>query len=460
MKQNFLLCWMREPLPGVIQADLGLEVTPEQIELAILGLHPEQLPVMTRIGISVERLNEAIESWDRFESTPRWFQKTVAGFFGQLKDHHDLRAVRSGVAIIQTVANRIRNLAPEGGIEIHLPNLSRRNWPSRIDLLRRAEFVREDARIVVKGFDPDSFEQGVMRIAAASYSQSNNAIPITVETECDIPSIWAHRLAAHYGIDHLPADASISQIRVSALGAEMDSWSVVPRERSLVYSRCITRLSQNLQAMFRAWLPALWLSAESGWSDSELSTDMLVYASTPPFVELPRYRSYDVLDPNHLQRLLERTSRRFPATMEEVAAYWNREGRPDRAKKFTSRDMAGRAQEIVKRALYRNKVRSLIVTEAAVVDALVSFMQRVKALDHSRHMGPILDAVEKGTKIHLGRMVPAKHLEFMRRLVMIEATHALQVGLRREPKLDIRLEDEAGESYCNARTLCDSLSPI
>ncbi|MFN0106089.1 MAG: hypothetical protein ACKV2U_28865 [Bryobacteraceae bacterium] len=462
---HFKLCWLRESGPDRLRADLGIGVSAGDLPLALMGLLPEQRLFDMDAALSVEQISIALRSWERFASSPNWFQRLLTVFFGRARNAREFETLRSRVRLMESIAVRIRALSdrnpqPHGEIEVHLPQLNRSTWPARFDILGNTAFVRRGGRIYPRNINPDSFDNAAKRVASSIYSGSPNYISLALEGTCDIGRPFIHNLNGHYRTS-VPRFRNLCVARVGVSGEAADSWRRLSVSNGTVFSRCITRFAFALQSMLRGWVPGLCLADDDSWSNRDLVTDMLVYCATPPFANAPQHLAYDVMDPDHTDLIRMRLRRRMPGLWQRMRDHWVAEENSDLAGRFAPRFMASATEEAMDRALHQKRYRGLLVAEGGIAQAVANFVRAASECPGPRRLPAVIRNFDQVLRVHLQRLVPNKPqrtIEFLRTLVLLEASNSFHCGLGGESSLNARFEDERGNVYDNS--CASSMRPV
>ena len=449
MNTIFHLNWIRESGSGHLEADLGTVVNAGELELAIIGLLPEQQPGKIWGGAKYEYL---ITPW----RLPEWSRQRVQRFFGGNPSRENLTS-------IEGFCNRIRDKA--WNIEqtrLFLPYFGRREWLDRFSLLPDISFDLAADGIVAQGMKPNSICEIAMRTAAGVFTKSQTAVPVRFETRLPLIAPWRTLLLDRYGLELPKGAPELSRLTLESTGVELESWRNTPRERHCHYYNVFSRLAYAVQHALRRWTLAAFALGPDELADFDNGADLMVYAAIRPHAEKRcRDFSFDVLNATMMDAAFGRAARRLEPILDNASTMLLQAGRKDDARLYLKRDLRLHAPRLTQRARRRSRVRQMLVSEGVLIYSLIKFANRLKSLDSAKAVTTAVDDLvgdfeERTRKLFFF----LKNPEDFATMVFIESSNAIHTAMGGEQTLQVQSETADGVRYDAVRPIEECWTPV
>ncbi len=435
---NVRLCWLRESAPGHLECDLGLPIERSDLELALVGLHPDQQRTTAHPPVSTEQARTAFESEAGFLALPQWARKRLSALFGPLSSASDLRAARENCAILFEAAGRALAEAPrESGVELHLPYLDRRHWPVRFEVLAKTAFRFANGRVVPSAIALSADESNLYdtRIMAASAGKSDAPIFLRHMNGCTLPAEVAARIyEAAFGTEMVAGAGHIAlSIQQRLALAALAAWRRAPLEKSPAYFPAHAAVSMAIQRALRNWIAWTWLSDPARCENVPATQAILAYAASKPFPGRRRTDfTWDVLGQEWMYGAFHQSRRDLTCRLRLVRDALAAAGRPDLARGYDPAD----AKEILAQIRKRNKmVRDIFAGEGEIVNHLLNFGLTLRSAEHPIEICREAADFSQGLGARLRRLVKGLDLTSLGAMILIEASNALHVALGGENAL-------------------------
>ena len=449
MDTTFHLHWMRESGAGHLDADLGTAVPARELELAIIGLLPEQQPGKIWGRVKYEDLTTP---W----RLPEWSRQRVQQFFGG-------DPVSSRLTLLEGFCNRIRDKAWNlEQIGLFLPYFGRRDWIERFSTLPDLAFELTSDGVVAEGMKPNSIREIAMRTAAGVFAKSQTAVPIRFESRLPLIDPWRALLLDRYGLE-LPIGApALARFTMESTGAELTSWTNTPRERHCHYYGVFSRLALTIQYALRRWTLATFALGPNELADFDSGADVLVYSAVRPHAEKRgRDFSYDVLNGEMMDFAFGRAARRLEPLLQNASDMLLEAGREDDARLYLKRDLRLYAPRLAQRARRRSRVRMMLVSEGVLIYSMMKFANRLKSLDSARAVTHAVDELARDFDERIRKMFffLDKPEEFGT-MVFLEASNAIHCAMGGTQSLSIQGETADGARHSATRPMAESCPSI
>jgi len=451
MNTIFHLNWLRESTTGHMESDLGTVVPGHKLELAVMGLLPEQQP--GRPGGSV-RFSELLDPID----LPGWARRRIYHFFAG-------DPTQDRLTLVEGFCNRIRDKAWNiNETELFIPYFNRRDWNERFSRLPDIAFNVTADGVVAQGMDPHCLADILLRTAAGAFTQSHASAPIRYT--CTKPTIapWRTMLLERYGLDVPVSAPPVSQLTLECPGSLLAAWQNTPRERHCHYYGVFSRMALAVQESMRRWILATYALNIEDVANFDLFGDILAYAAIRPHADRKqRDFSYDVLDANLMDQAFSRASRRLEPLLKSAYNALMKADREEDALLYLRREARVHAPRLAERARRRNRVRSMLVGEGVLIYGLIKFASRLKMLDSARAITTAVAELVEDFEERNRRMfffATREEADALSTMVFLEASNAIAGAMSGEQALSIRCMTGDGEVYGNVRSLSDSLLPV
>lgn len=445
----FHLNWLRESASSHLEADLGTSVRADQLEVAIVGLLPEQQPGRAWGPVRFSDIAQP-------NRLPQWAQRRVTNFFGADPTPQSL-------TLIQGFCNRIRDKAwniPEA--DLFLPYFNRRDWSMRFSRLPEMGFTRSRYGLVADGVEPYSIHEIALRTAASAFTRIQPKSGIHFRIDKPLIAPWRDLLLERYGIELPPDSPALESLTVDAPGSLLEAWQNTPRERHCHYYAVFSRLALAIQNSLRRWTLASFVVDPDDLANFEASGDVIVYAATRPHAEKKANDfSYDVLNDELMNFAFSRASRRLEPLLRTASAELLALGREDDARQFVRRDVRLYAPRLAERARRRHRVRAMLVAEGVLIYSLIRFANRLKSFDTARSVTVAAedlarDFVERTRRLFFFASNP----EEFGTILFLEASNAIATAMGGEQSLDVACSTIDGMHYRSLRKMAESPMPI
>lgn len=454
---KFQLNWIRESTPNNLESDFGTPVEESQLELALLGLLPEQQVGKPSTPFTPEAFARLLETWRQPQYCPVWAYHRITNFFDGAPD-------RTGLDLIKGVCDRIREQArssPGQLHQLHLPPWSRRHWRARFENLAAMQFQTCRDGIRATGVEEESVRHLALEIAASSYGQQipNRMIHCTVDHPVSSP--WSDALIERYGLE-IPLPASFERFDFEMPAQLMHVFKNSPRERHCHYYLVFSRVAVAIQSSLRRWILAAYCDSLDRICDFDNCSDVLVYAAIKPYSDKCRQQfSYDVLDGELMETSFSRAIRRVEPLLKTTAKVLKDAGREDDQSQFVRSDLRRLAARVADRAYRRKRVRGMLVSEGVLVDSVLKFCNRLKSLRTAIEVNTAAedltsDFIERLRKLFFFSDRP----EQFAAPLLLEAANAIHSTLDAEQQLEILATDSAGSVHCSRRSVTEPVSLV
>ena len=450
MSTIFKLNWLRESASNHLEADLGTTVASDQLEMAVLGLLPEQ---------------QAGKPWGvpkwvdlpRPQKLPTWAQRKLHHFF------EEGRPTPEKLILVEGFCNRIRDRAWNmNEAALFLPYFGRRDWSDRFHSLPGIEFERTSNEITAAGVSPHSLREIALRAAAGAFTQSIPHSPVHFRCTTPVIEPWRNTLLDRYGFDVPAGSPPLAQFSMNAPGSVLAVWQDTPRERNSRFYSVFSRVALGVQYALRRWILAAFAVGPEELAQFDIGGDVIVYAATRPHAEKRnRDFSYDVLDADLMDYAFSRAARRIEPLMLLASRSLIEAGREDDARQYLRRDLHLHAPRLADRARRRNRVRAMLVAESVLIYALIRFSSRLKSIDSPRSITSAVDELvcdfdERIRKLFF--FLPEAG-EFCT-MLFLEASNAIQCANGGQQALQLSAATTDGVEYQAVRPMSESYSPI
>jgi hypothetical protein len=451
MRTTFHLNWLRESTTGHLEADLGTSVPNDQLELAIMGLLPEQQP--GRPG-GAARLCEVLTP----AALPGWARRRIHHFFAG-------EPCQELLTQVEGFCNRIRDKAWNiDETQLFIPYFSRRDWNERFSRLPEIAFDLTPDGVVAEGVDPHCLRQVALRTAASVFKQAESSAPIRFTSTKPMVAPWRTLLLERYGLDVSVNAPPVASLPIEATGSLLSVWQNTPRERHCHYYPVFSRMALAIQESLRRWILAAYALEVEDVANFEAFGDIVAYAAVRPHAERrQRDFSYDVLDPDLMDYAFGRASRRLEPLLRSAYAVLMDAGREDDALQYARTDLRIHAPRLAERAKRRYRVRAMLVSEGVLIYALIKFAGRLRMLDSARAITTAVDELTHSFDERIRRLfffAPREEADAMSTMVFLEASNAIAAAMNDDQALAILCTTADGEIYRNVRSLSDSLLAV
>jgi len=238
-------------------------------------------------------------------------------------------------------------------------------------------------------------------------------------------------------------------IELGLPSAEARPWFEAPRQRSPEYYEAFGRVSQAIQQALRAWLPYLFFSELDRYGDAEAAYPMLAYQASRPFSRKssPEF-TYDVMNPESVQRALRSASTPLAELIQCASALLAETGREELARRYRKLDPRT-VLESVKRA--PKAFQSLLAAEASFVGEVIKLALEARSLreepaEAPRRLHRLVSQFAEALHQRLRRIYRGLAPVALGSLVLIEANRALSLahGLDASLETVVRLRTSTG----------------
>jgi len=152
------------------------------------------------------------------------------------------------------------------------------------------------------------------------------------------------------------------------------AWFEAPDECSYDFFPTFRRVSVALQSALRRTVPASYFADVSRYSNTLLAYPVLVYAASKPFPG--KYRTeytYDVLKPEHMNRVFRGLAPRLIILLMDVCEQLRAAGREDLLKIYTPNNAQNIIDTVRRRAKCRHRLEGLLVNDFLLLNQLFAF---------------------------------------------------------------------------------------
>jgi hypothetical protein len=397
---RYRLCWVREVAPGQIEADLGLEVAPEQLLPALAGFRPHDKPVTGQALLTSYGLQDAFRSYEVFSMLPVWCRRRLSVMFGDIDSPEQLAAARRNLESLAELTATVARVAPYAGpVEVHLPYLDFDAWCRRFEVLRDARF---------------GYHCGRMLPAAVA------ANPVRA-------TAWQALLAASstYGSERLFTIAGWDR---SVPGYACGSWRAIPPDTHPRYFTVMCGLTTALQRALRRYIGICCIRREMHTlADPSLSWPLLAYVYSAPF---PGRRSRqfvrDLRHPGSITDLLSSARTPLRTALKKFQSYFYETGRRDLSRFYAH----VRAKQIVDWACNeRTTLPRILSLEAQIINRFVEWGNLIAHSTSPREVEAACGSLAAGLAGIVRGLPISGSVSQLPSLLLTEATCGLNWGL-------------------------------
>ncbi|BDC51653.1 hypothetical protein F183_A39680 [Bryobacterales bacterium F-183] len=456
----FQLCWLRETAAGHLETDLGTAVPSPHLELALMGFLPkpgEDNAVPDGQSADLDTVSRALAAPELVQALPKWLIWRMQSFFGPLHNEEKVEAASRQLEILRAMCERIRHAAGQRPwIELHLPYFNRRDWNKRFELFDAMRFTLSSQGWLQSdtGSDPLSLRETAMRIAAGVFHpRTDEEIPMRFRYDAaTLQQPWAAALASRWGIRNLPEDTEVASVTYRVQGNPAEVWRKAPRLHHGRHHQTWARVALQVQWILRRWAMALQFSNAEGRADVESSLQTMMFQALRPWAENERSElSYDVLNEFFMAQQFKRAANRLRIGIEELHAHLIRSGEPELAKAYRGQNPSVQSARVADRAFRGKTVRTMLVAEAAIVNALMRFSQDVREGQAPKDLREAVEMLGKSFDEYLPRVLRTKAglPPYMATAIFMEATAAMQAAIGAAPTVTVQLETTQGQVFTN-----------
>ena len=174
-------CWLRETAPGHLEHDGDIRIAKCDLLLALFGMHPAQKRTTAEPAVTLEEVLAILSAGAPFDNFPVWARRRLANILGPLASEKQRRTAARNAGVLMDVANRILAVVPaDDEVEVHLPYIDRRDWPTRFEILESTEFVLCEGRVIpttlLSSSRLDEYNAQLLAISSASPQISKSHI--------------------------------------------------------------------------------------------------------------------------------------------------------------------------------------------------------------------------------------------------------------------------------------------
>ena len=449
MHTTFQINWLRETGSGHLEVDLGTTVAAPQLELAIIGLLPEQQPGKIWGGVKYAELRTP-------RKLPEWARSRVQQFFGA-----DPKADQ--LTLIEGFCNRIRDKAWSlDRASLFLPYFSRREWIEKFSILSQIGFDLTLDGVVAQGMKPQSLREILLRTAAGVLSKSSANSPLRFQTSIPMIDPWRTLLLDRYGLELAGNPSALTQFTMESTGSELAAWPNTPRERHCHYYAVFSRMALAIQYSLRRWTLATFALGPQALSDFDKGADVLAYSAIRPHTERrARDFSYDVLNADMMDFAFGRAARRLEPMLKIARETLVKGGWPEEARQYLKRDVRLHALRLAARSRRRNRVRQMLVSEGVLIYSMIKFANRLKSLDCARSVVTAVDELNQDFDDRIRRIFFfLDQPQDFGTMVFLEASNAIYCAMGGEQALQFHCETADGAHHRAARIITECLPPI
>lgn len=345
-------------------------------------------------------------------------------------------------------------------IELHLPFLDRRQWPSRLETLVRAYLEStQDGRVLVYACEADH-ERAREDLARNAMNLCGAFVQRPESGDTGFELCWRHRrcmnavqarlelvpLLLAYGFDEgvqwleplLPEAEQIEmEMSLSVPGTMAAAWLQAPIERSSDFRPVYTEVSVAVQQALRTWLPFVYFRDLARYETPAVAYPLIVYRCTLPYRSKASSEfAYDIMSAESVALARRSTGMALAAELARIEQLLLAAGKPETARFYrpSRRDVVLASVERSPRLFH-----SLLVADADFIDHLVRLGVRAgglrRAMQHEpqRAVRELVRFCEESVKTfhrRLRRLYGGEDFTAFGPLILIEATRGLNAGLR------------------------------
>ena len=449
MHTTFQINWLRETGSGHLEVDLGTVVAAPELELAIIGLLPEQQPGKIWGGVKYAELRTP-------RMLPQWARSRVHQFFGG-----DPKADQ--LTLIEGFCNRIRDKAwTLDRANLFLPYFSRREWIEKFSILAQLGFDLTLDGVVAQDMKPQSLREILLRTAAGVLSKSPANSPLRFQTSIPVIDPWRTLLLDRYGLQLAGNPSALTQFTMESSGVELAAWPNTPRERHCHYYSVFLRMAMAIQYSLRRWTLATFALGPQSLSDFDKGADVLAYSAIRPHAEKrARDFGYDVLNADMMDFAFGRAARRLEPMLKIARETLVTGGWPDEARQYLKSDVRLHALRLAARSRRRHRVRQMLVSEGVLIYSTIKFANRLKSLDSARSVVTAVDELNQDFDDRIRRIFFfLDQPQDFGTMVFLEASNAIFCAMGGEQALQFHCKTADGAQHSAARRINECLAPI
>ncbi len=353
-------------------------------------------------------------------------------------------------------------------LEIHVPFLGRKDWESRREVFSQAEALpTPDGRILVSftsraaDISLHTGSQSSLVFSAALSARDGESVRDNFTLVCTDQrtlssgaehGAWLTLLDA-YGVPRPPLSPEPCQalLSLSLPGSLAEAWTTAPHSRDEQYFPTVCRISRNLQAMTRRWLPALYLTSLDDFSTPSVVHPLLAWQCSQPYTGIKKgHLSYDFMDPDAIERAANTALRSFPAVLASVRQFLLAAGRSSAAAYYDPAD----ARYILAGVLrQRRNFAALLAADTFFIEEVVRLADCARELRSLaankpatavRNLARYTNSMVQAFHRRLRRLYARQDFLTLGPLFLIEATTALHSVAPEPPRIAATLVIESG----------------
>jgi hypothetical protein len=215
-------------------------------------------------------------------------------------------------------------------------------------------------------------------------------------------------------------------------------WLAAPAERSPEFFPTFARVSEAIQTILRARVPAHYFENTRSFANVKTAYPMLVYQASRPFRGKMRTElSYDVLNPSTLAAFFRTVRPVFAGVLEAARIRLLSEGGDELAALYEAGHAGAILQSVQKWSKSRRCLYVLIRAEGVLVNTLIELagLGTLPERQRARRVA----SFQKRWRFQLRRMYPGTDFTWLASELLEAATEALSI-----PLADARGSEEAG----------------
>ncbi len=374
------------------------------------------------------------------------------------------RSALEGQAVRESLARLLGN---DRTIEVHLPTLSRTEWPDRWSRLANAEVVAEqDGRIFVHAKPGHEAAKNACQTAIALaapllYPQATGFHIGFTDSQSSTAARLAHSLPHvlrpyDFGPEPLqwlataPAGEVVASVSLSVPGSLAGAWLRAPGERDPLFFDVYSKVSVAVQRALRRWLPYVYFSDLSRFENPALAYSLLFYRSTYPCSGKPRSDfAYGLVTEARPGVARPWAARPLASAMGRAERLLIAGGRRDLARCYRPWD----AREVLAGILLRPRfINELLTNDEFFIERMVglglagrglSSRSGVSPLRRAKDLSIVIEEFSAAVNRKLRRAYGGQQAVSLGSLLMVEATRALAVALGGDAAISATLRFQA-----------------
>jgi hypothetical protein len=429
--QTVRFCWLRESQPSSLEYDLGVRIAKSDLLLALLGLHQKQQHLTpAQSPVNTDQVGAVLSGAARLASLPDWARRRLTVLFGPLAAEEYRTAALENWEVLTRVASRVAEAAGDHpDLEVHLPLIERRDWPSRFEILDAARFVIDSGRLMPENLasSEERLADYNVRLLALAATQPSAGIDLLATRQQTSLGGLARIFLPVQSDTALPDGFQDVELTLRLKASGCAAWRQAPNEDSHAYFPVHAQVSVGIQSALRRWLAFRWFSSLERFQHPYSAYPLLAYFVSSPFPGRRRVDfAYDTLGSEWIFSALRCARRPLRRVLVAVRRLLVAAGQDDLAGRYIQAD-AKRVLDKARRE--RRTLHSLITADGVIVNHVLKFGIELREAPDARTATLVAKASLEGLVTKLRHCYREPNPHALATAILFEATHHLSMAL-------------------------------